>query len=44
MSIALNVPASPRPRLVPTPTRSDLLSSAPSPKSLVEQLDRHVVD
>src|SRR4051812_12764529 len=44
VSLAPNVPlAQPEPPPPPPPPRAELLPSAPSPKSLVEHLDRHVV-
>ncbi len=44
MSIAPNAPVpTQHPHLVPPPTWADLLAAVPSPKSLVEHLDRHVV-
>jgi ATP-dependent Clp protease ATP-binding subunit ClpX len=43
MSIAPNVPLQPQSQPVPPPTWADLIAAIPSPKSLVEHLDRHVV-
>ena len=45
MSSAPNVNTSPQtgPEVVPVPSWADLLDTIPSPKSLVEHLDRHVV-
>ena len=43
MSIAPNIPLQPQPEPVPPPTWAELLASIPSPKSLVEHLDRQVV-
>src|SRR4051812_21501475 len=45
MSTAPNIPVQPQAQQVPVPpvTWADLLSCVPSPKSLVEHLDRHVV-
>jgi ATP-dependent Clp protease ATP-binding subunit ClpX len=43
MSTVPNVAALPQPQSVPPTTWADLLNSVPSPKSLVEHLDRHVV-
>ena len=43
MSIAHNVPLQPQPQPVPPPTWADLIAAIPSPKSLVDHLDRHVV-
>ena len=45
MSIAPNVPVphQPAPQTIPFPPGTDLLGSVPSPKSLVEHLDRHLI-
>jgi len=43
MSAALNAPEFSQNQPTPPPTWADLLGSVPSPKSLVEHLDRHVI-
>ena len=43
MSSAPNIPVPSQHEPAPPPTWADLLGSVPSPKSLVEHLDRHVV-